>query len=162
MFDFHTYLSTLLQRNRLFRQKGFKMLFVTGLDQINDIFANLKNTVNFVALETISDGTLTTINTPQLERSHVVYIGMRYKVDDTAARQRCVETQRNLFRQICSVLHPYPIQDADSLVYLDTDVRFQEIPEYSLNGAALFQFSITERQSISTEYNPDEWENEDI
>ena len=158
MFNFHTYLANLLPTNKLFQRKGFKLVTVSGLDQINDLLAQMTKTVNFVALESISDGTLETNNTPMLERSHTVYISMRYKVDDSAARQRCVETMRDLFRQICSVLHTYPMFDNNEPVFLLPDIRFQEIPEYSLNGAALLQFIVTERQSISTEYNPDEWD----
>ena len=71
----------------------------------------------------------------------ILFLAKRHKIDDMAARTRCMETLRELFRQYMSLL-----------------ISFNEIDRYFFSGCACAYFQIAVDVYTDLRYNADEWE----
>ena len=74
------------------------------------------------------------------------------------ARADCMETMRELFRQLMSVLILEKTKLEQSAIYLDPRISFNEIDRYFFSGCACAYFQIAVDKYTDLRYNADEWE----
>jgi hypothetical protein len=82
---------------------------------------------------------------------------MRYPIDKPNLRAQRMETMRELFRQFMSKLILEDTKLKERQLYLDTRIRFSEIPEYFASGCACARFQIGVDLFTDLRLNPDEW-----
>ena len=81
---------------------------------------------------------------------------MRHAIDDMAARQQCMDTMRELFRQFMSKLILEKTKQEQHNIYLDSRISFQEIDQYFFSGCACAFFQIATYTDLR--YDPTEWQ----
>ena len=106
----------------------------------------------------IANGYTELNNTPHTRRVKTVFLAMRHKIDDMAARNRCMETLRELFRQFMSLLILEKTKLEQHCIYLDPRISFNEIDRYFFSGCACAYFQIAVDVYTDLRYNADEWE----
>jgi hypothetical protein len=82
---------------------------------------------------------------------------MRHVVNDMAARERCMDIMRELFRQFMSVLIMEQTRLQQNNIYLDPRISFQEIDKYFFTGCACAWFQIAVDTYTDFQFNKDEW-----
>ena len=87
-----------------------------------------------------------------------LFLAKRHKIDDMAARTRCMETLRELFRQYMSLLILEKTKLEQHCIYLDPRISFNEIDRYFFSGCACAYFQIAVDVYTDLRYNADEWE----
>ena len=87
----------------------------------------------------------------------VLFLAKRHKIDDMAARTRCMETLRELFRQYMSLLILEKTKLEQHCIYLDPRISFNEIDRYFFSGCACAYFQIAVDVYTDLRYNEDEW-----
>ena len=83
---------------------------------------------------------------------------MRHALDDMIARQECMNTMREIFRQFMSVLIQEKVQISQNNIYLDSRISFNEIPQYFMSGCACAYFQVAVDVYTDLRYNKEEWE----
>ena len=86
-----------------------------------------------------------------------VFLAKRHKIDNMAARTRCMETLRELFRQYMSLLILEKTKLEQHCIYLDPRISFNEIDRYFFSGCACAYFQIAVDVYTDLKYNEDEW-----
>jgi len=152
-----TFFEQLTLRNKLALEKHFTFCRVSGLDGFEELLAKLLTKTAFVCVSDISQGFTDINNTPHTRRVKTVFLAMRHKVDDMKARESCMNTMRELFRQFMSVLIMEQTKLQEHSIYLDPRISFQEIDRYFLSGCACAYFQIAVETYTDLQYNKDEW-----
>ena len=111
----------------------------------------------YVAVSDTSQGTVIMNNTPHTRRVKTVFMFMRHKVDDMAAREKCMDKIRELFRQFMSVLILERTRIRENCIYIDENVSFTEIDRYFYTGGACAYFQIYIDTYTDMSYNSEEW-----
>lgn len=153
------FFADLTKRNRFALAKGFRFCRVSGLDGFEEALSAMQQTTAFVCVSDISQGFTDINNTPHTRRVKTVFLAMRHAIDDMEARQRCMDTMRELFRQFMSVLILEQTRLQQHCIYLDPRVSFQEIDRYFFSGCACAYFQIGIDTYTDLQYNADEWNN---
>ena len=153
-----TFFEQLTQRNRLAKEKKFTFCRVSGLDGFEELLGKLLTKSAFICVSDISQGFTDINNTPHTRRVKTVFLAMRHAIDDMKARERCMNTMRELFRQFMSVLILEQTRLQEHSIYLDPRISFQEIDRYFLSGCACAYFQIAVETYTDLQYNKDEWE----
>lgn len=83
---------------------------------------------------------------------------MRHAIDDMAARQHCMDTMRELFRQFMSKLILEKTKQEQHNIYLDSRISLQEIDQYFFSGCACAFFQIAVDTYTDLRYDPSEWQ----
>ena len=83
---------------------------------------------------------------------------MRHAIDDMVARQQCMDTMRELFRQFMSKLILEKTKQEQHNIYLDSRISFQEIDQYFFSGCACAFFQIAVDTYTDLRYDPTEWQ----
>jgi hypothetical protein len=112
----------------------------------------------FVCVSDISQGFTDINNTPHTRRVKTVFLAMRHAIDNMVARQTCMDTMRELFRQFMSVLILEQTKLQENSIYLDPRISFQEIDSYFFSGCACAYFQIAVDTYTDLQYNADEWQ----
>ena len=120
--------------------------------------AHMQRTTAFVCVSDIANGFTELNNTPHTRRVKTVFLAKRHKIDDMAARTRCMETLRELFRQYMSLLILEKTKLEQHCIYLDPRISFNEIDRYFFSGCACAYFQIAVDVFTDLRYNADEWE----
>lgn len=87
-----------------------------------------------------------------------MFLAKRHAIDDMAARERCFDNMRELFRQFMSKLILEKTRLEQHCIYLDQRVQFQEIDEYFFSGCACAYFQIAVETYTDLRFNAAEWE----
>ena len=98
------FFSRLLSYNKFALENGFKFARVSSLEGFEELISRALTVKAYVAVSDTSQGTFVVNNTPHTRRVKTVFMFMRHKVDDMAAREECMAKIRELFRQFMSVL----------------------------------------------------------
>lgn len=151
------FFADLTKRNRFALANGFRFCRVSGLDGFEEALSAMQQTTAFVCVSDISQGFTDINNTPHTRRVKTVFLAMRHAIDDMAARQRCMDTMRELFRQFMSVLILEQTKLQQHCIYLDPRVSFQEIDRYFFSGCVCAYFQIGIDTYTDLQYNADEW-----
>ena len=111
-----------------------------------------------IAVSDISQGYIEVNNSPHTRRVKTVFLAMRHAIDDMAARQLCMDTMRELFRQFMSKLILEKTKQEQHNIYLDSRISFQEIDQYFFSGCACAFFQIAVDTYTDLRYDPTEWQ----
>ena len=140
--------------NRLARDKGFIFQEDSSLEGFHDA---LQSRLPIVAVDDTSDGAMSLDNTPHTKRVKAVFIAMPHAIDDPAARARCMDSMRELFRQFMTKLIREKTKLEEHHLYLDDRITFSEIDKYFFSGMACAYFQISVTTFTDLRLNPDEW-----
>ena len=151
------FFSDLTSRNKFAREKKFTFCRVSGLDGFEEALQKSLTHTAFVCVSDISQGYTQLNNTPQTRRVKTVFLAMRHVVNDMAARERCMDIMRELFRQFMSVLIMEQTRLQQNNIYLDPRISFQEIDKYFFTGCACAWFQIAVDTYTDLQFNKDEW-----
>lgn len=149
----------LLTRNRLARSEGFVFRRVSGLDGFEEALSSAQTATAFCCVSDIADGYTELNNSPRTRRVKTVFLAMRHAAEDMEARNACMETMRELFRQMMSVLILEKTKLEQSCIYLDPRISFNEVDRYFFSGCACAYFQIAVDKYTDLRYNEDEWNN---
>lgn len=158
-WDATAFFRDLTAKNKLAQLKGFTFVRIVGTSDFQELLGGQSKTA-FVCVDDISEGFVELNNSPRTRRVKCVYIAMRHPIDNLAARQACMDTMRELFRQFMSKLTLEATKLEEGHLYLDSRIRFTEIPEYFASGYACAKFQVAVDQFTDLRYNPEEWEEE--
>ncbi len=147
--------------NLLAQEKGFSFHRVSGLEGLEEALHTLQNVTAFVAVSDIAQGYTELNNTPHTRRVKTVFFCMRHALDNMKARQRCMDTMRELFRQFMTVLIQERTRIEQEHIYLDPRITFNEIPQYFFTGCACAYFQVAVDVYTDLRYSISEWE-EDV
>ena len=131
---------------------------VSGLEGFEECIHSLQSTANFIAVSDIAQGYTELNTTPHTRRVKTVFLAMRHAIDDMAARQLCMDTMRELFRQFMSKLIHEKTKQEQHNIYLDSRISFQEIDQYFFSGCACAFFQIAVDTYTDLRYDPTEWQ----
>ena len=130
------YFKHLTATNRLAKSEGFTFCSVSGLD---------------------ANGYTELHNTPRTRRVKTVFLAMRHRIDDMKARNTCMDTLREVFRQFMSKLILEKTKLENHCIYIDPRISFNEIDRYFFSGCACAYFQIAVDVYTDLRINPDEW-----
>lgn len=147
----------LTHRNKFAKDKHFTFCRVSGLEGFEEALANMQSSTAFVCASDISQGYTDINNTPHTRRVKTVFLAMRHAIDNMLARQTCMDTMRELFRQFMSVLILEQTKLQEHSIYLDPRISFQEIDRYFFSGCACAYFQIAVDTYTDLQYNSEEW-----
>ena len=157
-WDATSFFESLTQRNKFAQSKGFTFCRVSGLSGFEETLSKMLTHKSFVCVSDIANGYTELHNTPRTRRVKTVFLAKRHKIDDMAARTRCMETMRELFRQFMSLLILEKTKLEQNCIYLDPRISFNEIDRYFFSGCACAYFQIAVDVYTDLRYNADEWE----
>lgn len=147
----------LTKSNKLAVEKGFVFVQISGLDGLEEALDRMQSVANFVFVSENAVGSTNLDNTPHTRRVRTVFVAMRHKVDDMAARRRCMDTIQELHRQFMSKLIMESTRMAENMQYLVPRINLQEASKYLAPGTAICMFEIAVDTYINLQYNEDEW-----
>ena len=159
-WDATQFFERLTTQNRLAQEKHFTFHRVSGLEGLEEALHTLQNVTAFVADSDIAQGYTELNNTPHTRRVKTVFIFMRHALDNMTARQQCMDTMRELFRQFMSVLIQERTRIEQEHIYLDPRISFNEIPQYFFSGCACAYFQVATDVYTDLRFNADEWSEE--
>ena len=148
----------LTEKNKLAKKYKFRFCKVSGLNGFEEAVAAMQNTLAFICVSDISQGTTSMDNTPHMAKVKTVFMAMRHPIDDMSAREQCMNIMHEIFRQFMSVLIMEKTKLAERCIYVDERIQFQEIDRYFFSGCAGAFFNISVSKFIDLRYNKDEWE----
>lgn len=147
----------LAAKNLLAQREHFRFCSVSGLDGFEEALQTVQTTTAFICVSDIADGYTELNNTPRTRRVKTVFLAMRHAPENMDARNECMETMRELFRQFMSVLTLERVKLEQNCIYLDPRISFNEIDRYFFSGCACAYFQIAVDVFTDLRYNPDEW-----
>lgn len=157
-WDATTFFASLTAKNKFAKAQDFTFARVSGLDGFEEALAQMQCATAFVCVSDTSQGYMEINNSPHTRRVKTVFLALRHAVDDMAARQTCMDTLRELFRQFMTVLILERTRLEQQRLYLDPRIAFHEIDEYFFSGCACAYFQISVDTYTDLRYNEAEWE----
>ena len=157
-WDATQFFEELLAKNKLAKANNFTFCQVSGLEGFEEALHTLQSSTAFCCVSDISDGYMELHNTPRSRRIKTVFLALRHAVDDMDARNECMETMRELFRQLMSVLILEKTKLEQSCIYLDPRISFNEVDRYFFSGCACAYFTIAVDRFTDLRYREEEWE----
>ena len=157
-WDATSFFENLTSSNKLAKEERFTFCRVSGLEGFEEALDNMQSSASFVCVSDIAAGYTELNNTPRTRRVKTVFLAMRHALDDMDARQECIDTMRELFRQFMSVLIQERTKLEQHCIYLDPRITFNEIDRYFFSGCACAYFQIAVDVFTDLRYNQDEWE----
>ena len=157
-WDATSFFKDLTERNHVAQNNHFAFCRVSGLDGFEEALTKMQSRTAFVCVSDISQGYTQLDNTPHTRRVKTVFLAMRHAIDDMIARDSCMETMRELFRQFMTVLILEQTKWQEHCIYLDRRISFQEIDRYFFSGCACAYFQIAVDTYTDLQYNSAEWE----
>lgn len=154
-----SFFKNLTENNRFAIDNGYRFARVSSLEGFHDALGAMLSAKGFVAVSDTSQGNVNIENTPHTRRVKTVFLARRHAVDDMAARERCMENMRELFRQFMSVLILEKTKLEQNSIFISPSISFNEIDRYFFSGCACAYFQISVDTYTDLSYNPDEWLN---
>lgn len=157
-WDATTFFRDLTERNKFAKESGFTFARVSGLDGFEEALSQMQSATAFVCVSDTSQGYIEINNSPHTRRVKTVFLAMRHAMDDIEARQVCMDSLRELFRQFMSVLILERTRLEQQRLYLDPRIAFNEIEQYFFSGCACAYFQISVDTYTDLRYDESEWE----
>lgn len=132
----------LIANNKLAVAEGFTFCKVSGLEGFEEALHAMQTASAFCCVSDIADGYTELNNTPRTRRIKTVFLAMRHAIDDMDARNECMETMRELFRQLMSRLTLERVRIEQNCIYIDPRISFNEIDRFFFSGCACAYFQI--------------------
>lgn len=149
------------QNNRLARHGGFKFCRVSGLSGFEEALGKMQEAKAFFCVSEEGEGVISLDNTPHTSDVKLVFLAMRYPIDDEEARRSRFLTMHEIFHQICSRLLDERIRLANNKMYLDPRITFHEIDRYFFSGCACAWFQVKTTNYQDMIYDRDDWTYDD-
>ena len=156
-WDAAAFFERLTATNILAQKEHFIFCRVSGLEGFEEALAQMQTASAFVCVSDIADGYTELNNTPRTRRVKTVFLAMRHAAEDMEARSECMETMRELFRQLASQLILEKTRLEENCIYIDPRITFNEIDRYFFSGCACAYFQIAVDCYTDLRYNADEW-----
>lgn len=156
-WDATPFFERMTQLNNLAQREGFTFCRVSGLEGFQEALDKMQSSTAFVAVSDIAQGYTELNTTPHTRRVKTIFLAMRHAIDDMGARQECMDTMRELFRQFMSVLIQQKVQIEQHHIYLDPRIAFNEIDSYFFSGCACAYFQIATNVFTDLRFNSNEW-----
>ena len=156
-WDATAFFQRLTSSNKYAKSKSFTFAKVSGLDGFEEALNQLQSATAIVAVSDISQGYIEVNNSPHTRRVKTVFLAMRHALGDMTARQECMNTMRELFRQFMTKLILEKTKQEQHNIYLDPRISFQEIDQYFFSGCACAYFQIAVDTYTDLRYDPTEW-----
>ena len=156
-WDAAAFFERLPKSNRLASENESRFDRVSSLEGYHTLISTSTSMKACVAVSDTSEGGTEMNNTPHTRRVKTVFLFMRHKADDMSARQKCLETMNELFRQFLSVLIQEKTRLSEDCIYIDPYIKFHEIDKYFYTGGACAFFQIAVDTFTDLSFNPDEW-----
>ena len=156
-WDAAAFFEDLTRRNKLAREKGFRFCRISGLTGMEEALAAMQNTPAFVMVSDAPVGTMDTDNTPHLRRTVMVILAMRHPIDNMQARQQCLDTMQELFRQFMSATIPERVRLERNMCFLEPRVTLQVFNKYLTPGVTCYEFEMSATYYVDLTYQTDEW-----
>lgn len=156
-WDATEFFRVLTTTNRLAQAHHFCFCRVSGASDFQQLLERSQSQTAFVCVDDISEGFIELNNSPRTRRVKSVFFAMRYPIDKPELRSQRMETLRELFRQFMSRLILEDTKLKERQLYLDSRIRFSEIPEYFASGCACARFQVAVDLFTDLRLNPDEW-----
>ena len=157
-WDATYFFKELTSTNKFAKQHEFIFSKVSGLDGFEEALHTLQSATAIVAVSDISQGYIEVNNSPHTRRVKTVFLAMRHALGDMDARQSCMDTMRELFRQFMSKLILEKTRLEQNNIYLDPRISFQEIDQYFFSGCACAYFQLAIDTYTDLRYDPTEWQ----
>ena len=157
-WDATAFFEQLTATNRLAKRENFTFCRVSGLDGFEEALDNMQQSLAFICVSDIANGYTELNNTPRTRRVKTIFMAMRHKIDDMRARNTCMDTMREVFRQFMSKLILEKAKLENHCIYLDPRISFNEIDRYFFSGCACAYFQIAVDVYTDLRLNPNEWE----
>ena len=157
-WDATAFFASLTDSNKFAKAHDFVFARVSGLDGFEEVLQQLQSATAIVAVSDISQGYIEVNNSPHTRRVKTVFLAMRHAINDMAARQLCMDTMRELFRQFMSKLILEKTKQEQNNIFLDPRISFQEIDQYFFSGCACAFFQIAVDTYTDLRYDPTEWQ----
>ncbi len=154
-----SFFNELVALNKLAQSERFTFCKVSGLEGFEEALQSMQTSTAFCCVSDIADGYTELNNTPRTRRVKTVFLAIRHAAEDMDARNECMETMRELFRQFMSVLTLERVKLEQNCIYLDPRISFNEIDRYFFSGCACAYFQIAVDVFTDLRYNADEWNN---
>lgn len=151
------FFENLLAQNKLAQSERFVFCKVSGLEGFEEALQSMQTTTAFCCVSDIADGYTELNNSPRTRRIKTVFLAMRHAAEDMDARNECMETMRELFRQFMSRLILEKVKIEQNGIYLDPRISFNEVDRYFFSGCACAYFQIAVDKYTDLRYNADEW-----
>ncbi|MBR0047324.1 MAG: hypothetical protein IJP75_10700 [Bacteroidaceae bacterium] len=159
LFDFHAYMASLVEQNRLAQQLHFKPCTCTGINGLQGVLDGFLSTANFVATDDITPGQTVQHGGGWFQRrTFTVFILMRCAFGDEGDRQQKLAQCRNLMRQFQSrfIMDEAALQS--ELTYLGVDrMTTTDIGSHFMSGCTGLYFMVNIDEPVDLSYNADEW-----
>lgn len=156
-WDAGAFFERLTATNKKAVDDGYVFCRVSGLDGFESALKSMQRSTAFVCVSDTSQG-YTELNTsPHTRRVKTVFLAMRHAVDDMEARNECLESMRELFRQYMTKLILEKTRLEEGFVYIDSHITFKEIDRYFFSGCACAYFQISVDTYTDLRYKADEW-----
>lgn len=156
-WDATTFFRTLTEQNCLAQEKHFKFCRISGMEGFEECLNSMQSAPAFVAVSDIAQGHTEINNTPHTRRVKTIFLAMRHKIDDMAARQKCMDTMRELFRQYMTILILEKTRLEQHAIYLDSRITFNEIDQYFFSGCACAYFQVAVDIYTDLRYAQTDW-----
>ena len=157
-WDATSFFQSLTERNKFAKQQEFVFTRVSGLDGFEEALHTLQSATAIIAVSDISQGYIEVNNSPHTRRVKTVFLAMRHALGDMDARQKCMDTMREVFRQFMSMLILERTKLEQNNIYLDPRISFQEIDQYFFSGCACAYFQLAIDTYTDLRYDPTEWQ----
>lgn len=152
------YFKKLVETNRLAVKNEMQFNIGSGLKSFEQAVDKFLDTLCFLYLTESSDGSLVTENSPNASRVKTIFMAMRHPENDMDARQLCMDTLNEIFRQFASHINRERIRLHSLGIYINPDIEFHEFGEYYFSGCAAMYFHIKFTTAVDLRYNPEEWQ----
>lgn len=157
-WDATAFFASITDSNKFAKAHDFVFARVSGIDGFEEALQQLQSATAFVAVSDISQGYIEVNNSPHTRRVKTVFLAMRHALGDMTARQECMDTMCELFRQFMSKLILEKTKQEQQNIYLDHRISFQEIDQYFFSGCACAYFQIAVDTYTDLRYDPTEWQ----
>lgn len=161
-WDATSFFYRLTKTNCLAQSHGFRFRTCSDLQGFGDTLSDVstQNDKAIVCVSDTSDGVVNIAGSPSIRQVKTVFMAMRHTIttDAAAARQRCYEIMREIFRQFMTVLSKEAVQIRQGGLYIDERVSFSEISKYFFTGCACAFFQISITRYCNLIYRPEEWQ----
>ena len=141
-WDAVSFFENLTAANKLAAENNFVFCRVSGLDGFEEALDSMQSSTAFLCVSDIANGYTELNNTPRTRRIKTVFLAMRHAIDDMDARQECMDTMRELFRQLMTRLILEKTRIEQNCIYLDSRITFNEIDRFFAAGCACAYFQI--------------------
>lgn len=152
------FFQSLTATNKFAKRHEFVFAKVSGLDGFEEALHTLQSATAIIAVSDISQGYIEVNYSPHTRRVKTVFLAMRHALGDMDARQSCMDTMREVFRQFMSKLILERTKLEQNNIYLDPRISFQEIDQYFFSGCACAYFQIAIDTYTDLRYDPTEWQ----